>query len=178
MAYSSSTFSGYWGLIEWRKAKGLADLELHPVSGVPSIGFLQWSKRYYGSAGRNGSHGRHEAPVRSSAPGAVAEAVKRFRELTGSGFAAAKRPNDGRSAVVKSFDPTAEEAVHTTASRRMMSALVCVDVCFAMLGGACLIVTTLVSERARRTSAQAQQKALALFWPSTMSAGPRRLVPE
>jgi hypothetical protein len=41
----------------------------------------------------------------------VAEAERRFRELTGSGFTPAKRLDDGRSAVVKSFDPTAEETL-------------------------------------------------------------------
>jgi hypothetical protein len=43
--------------------------------------------------------------------GAVAEAEKRFKELTGSGFTAAKRLDDGKSEVVKSFDPTAEETL-------------------------------------------------------------------
>jgi hypothetical protein len=36
-----------------------------------------------------------------SADGAVAEAERRFRELTGSGFTAAKRIDDGRSEVVQ-----------------------------------------------------------------------------
>jgi hypothetical protein len=44
-------------------------------------------------------------------PGAVAEAERRFRELTGSGFTAAKRLDNGKSEVVKSFDPTAEETL-------------------------------------------------------------------
>ena len=44
-------------------------------------------------------------------PGAVAEAERRFRELTGSGFTAAKRMDDRRSEVVKTFDPTAEETL-------------------------------------------------------------------
>jgi hypothetical protein len=42
---------------------------------------------------------------------AVAEAERRFRELTDSGFTAAKRLDDGKSEVVKTFDPTAEETV-------------------------------------------------------------------
>jgi hypothetical protein len=42
----------------------------------------------------------------SADPGAVAEAERRFRELT-----AAKRIDDGRSEVVKTFDPTAEETL-------------------------------------------------------------------
>jgi hypothetical protein len=42
---------------------------------------------------------------------AVAEAERRFKELTGSGFTASKRLDDGRSEVVKSFDPTAEETL-------------------------------------------------------------------
>jgi hypothetical protein len=40
---------------------------------------------------------------------AAAEAERRFKELTG--FTAAKRLDDGRSEVVKSFDPTAEETL-------------------------------------------------------------------
>jgi hypothetical protein len=44
-------------------------------------------------------------------PGAVAEAERRFRELTGSGFTAAKRLDGGRNEVVKSFDPTVEETL-------------------------------------------------------------------
>jgi hypothetical protein len=43
--------------------------------------------------------------------GAVAEAEERFRNLTGAGFTAAKRLEDGKSEVVKSFDPTAEDTL-------------------------------------------------------------------
>jgi hypothetical protein len=42
---------------------------------------------------------------------AVADAERRFKELTGYGFTAAKRFDGGKSEVVKSFDPTAEEAL-------------------------------------------------------------------
>ena len=42
---------------------------------------------------------------------AVAEAERRSKKLTGSGFTAAKRLGDGKSEVVKSFDPTAEETL-------------------------------------------------------------------
>jgi hypothetical protein len=42
---------------------------------------------------------------------AVAEAERRFKELTGYGFTAAKRTDDGRSEIVKTFDPTAEETL-------------------------------------------------------------------
>jgi hypothetical protein len=42
---------------------------------------------------------------------AVGEAERRFKELTGYGFTAAKRLDDGKSEVVKSFDPTAEETL-------------------------------------------------------------------
>jgi hypothetical protein len=42
---------------------------------------------------------------------AVAEAEKRFQELTGAGFTAAVRLADGKSKVLKSFDPTAEETL-------------------------------------------------------------------
>jgi hypothetical protein len=41
----------------------------------------------------------------------VAEAERRFKELTGHGFTAAKRMDDGRSQIVKTFDPTAEETL-------------------------------------------------------------------
>ena len=42
---------------------------------------------------------------------AVAEAERRFKELTGVGFTAAKRLGDGKSEVLKTFDPTAEETL-------------------------------------------------------------------
>jgi hypothetical protein len=38
-------------------------------------------------------------------------AERRFKELTGHGFTTAKRLADGKSEVVKSFDPTAEETL-------------------------------------------------------------------
>jgi hypothetical protein len=42
---------------------------------------------------------------------AVAEAEARFMELTGAGFTAAKRLGEGKSQVLKSFDPTAQETL-------------------------------------------------------------------
>jgi hypothetical protein len=42
---------------------------------------------------------------------AVAEAEKRFKKLAGEGFTAAMWLGDGKSKVVKSFDPTAEETL-------------------------------------------------------------------
>jgi hypothetical protein len=42
---------------------------------------------------------------------AVAEAEVRFKELIGVGFTAAKRLDDGKSEVLRSFDPTAEETL-------------------------------------------------------------------
>jgi hypothetical protein len=42
---------------------------------------------------------------------AVSEAEARFMELTGAGFTAAKRVGDGKSEVLRSFDPTAEETL-------------------------------------------------------------------
>jgi hypothetical protein len=42
---------------------------------------------------------------------AVADAEDRFRELTGAGFTAAKRLGEGKSEVLRSFDPTAEETL-------------------------------------------------------------------
>lgn len=42
---------------------------------------------------------------------AVAEAEKRFVELTGAGFIAAKRTGNGTSELIRHFDPTAQETV-------------------------------------------------------------------
>ena len=42
---------------------------------------------------------------------AIAEAEARFMELTSTGFTAAKRLGEGKSQVLKSFDPTAEETL-------------------------------------------------------------------
>jgi len=42
---------------------------------------------------------------------AVAEAGERFKMLTGAGFIAAKRLAEGKSEVLRSFDPTAEETL-------------------------------------------------------------------
>jgi hypothetical protein len=42
---------------------------------------------------------------------AVAEAEKRFMELTGSGFMAAKRTAAGQSELIRNFDPTVEETL-------------------------------------------------------------------
>jgi hypothetical protein len=42
---------------------------------------------------------------------AVAEAERRFKELTGAGFTAAMRLGEGKSEVLKIFDPTAEETL-------------------------------------------------------------------
>jgi hypothetical protein len=42
---------------------------------------------------------------------AVAEAEKRFMELTGAGFTAAKRLGQGKCEIVRNFDPTAEETL-------------------------------------------------------------------
>jgi hypothetical protein len=42
---------------------------------------------------------------------ALAQAEARFMELTGAGFTAAKRLGEGKSQVLKSYDPTAEETL-------------------------------------------------------------------
>jgi hypothetical protein len=44
-------------------------------------------------------------------PAAVAKAEARFKKLTGEGFTAAMRLGDGKSKVLKRFDPTAEETL-------------------------------------------------------------------
>jgi hypothetical protein len=52
---------------------------------------------------------RHEFDPRDCA--ALAEAERRFKELTGAGFTAAKRVGDGQSELLRSFDPAAEETI-------------------------------------------------------------------
>ena len=42
---------------------------------------------------------------------ALARAEARFKELTAAGFTAAVRRSNGRSELIRSFDPTAEETV-------------------------------------------------------------------
>jgi hypothetical protein len=42
---------------------------------------------------------------------AVAEAERRFNELTGAGFTAAKRLGGGKSEVISRFEPAAEETL-------------------------------------------------------------------
>jgi hypothetical protein len=42
---------------------------------------------------------------------AVAEAEARFKDLTGAGFTAAVRKGEGRSELIRAFDPTAEETL-------------------------------------------------------------------
>ena len=42
---------------------------------------------------------------------AVAEAERRFRDLTEAGFTAAKRTRIGTSELIREFDPTAQETV-------------------------------------------------------------------
>ena len=52
---------------------------------------------------------RHEFDPADAA--AVVEAENRFRELTGAGFTAAVRTAEGRSELIRSFDPTAKETL-------------------------------------------------------------------
>lgn len=52
---------------------------------------------------------RHQFDSKNAA--AVAEAEKRFKELTGVGFTAAERTGPGTSKLVRSFNPNAEETV-------------------------------------------------------------------
>jgi hypothetical protein len=52
---------------------------------------------------------RHEFNSRDAA--AVAEAEQRFYQLTGAGFTAAVRQGEGRSELIRSFDPAAEETI-------------------------------------------------------------------
>jgi hypothetical protein len=42
---------------------------------------------------------------------AVAQAERRFKQLTGVGFTAAVRTAEGRSKLVRNFDPTADETL-------------------------------------------------------------------
>jgi hypothetical protein len=41
----------------------------------------------------------------------VAKAERRFRQLTGTGFTAAVRTAEGRSKLIRNFDPSAEETI-------------------------------------------------------------------
>jgi hypothetical protein len=52
---------------------------------------------------------RHEFDAADAAE--VAEAEGRFKQLTGAGFTAAMRQADGRSELLRTFDPSAEETV-------------------------------------------------------------------
>ena len=52
---------------------------------------------------------RHEFNMSDAA--AVAEADRRFRQLTGTGFTAAVRTAEGRSQLIRNFDPSAEETI-------------------------------------------------------------------
>lgn len=52
---------------------------------------------------------RHQFDTANSE--ALAEAEKRFKELTGVGFTAAKRTTGGESELIRSFDPTIEETL-------------------------------------------------------------------
>jgi hypothetical protein len=52
---------------------------------------------------------RHEFDPADGA--ALAEAERRFNQLTGAGFTAAVRKDQDRSELVRSFDPAAEETI-------------------------------------------------------------------
>jgi hypothetical protein len=61
---------------------------------------------------------RHEFDAADAT--SVAEAERRFKALTGAGFTAAVRRGQGRSELIRSFDPAAEETViFSTAARRL-----------------------------------------------------------
>jgi hypothetical protein len=52
---------------------------------------------------------RHDFNLTDAA--ALTEAEARFKELTSAGFTAAARKGEGRSELVRAFDPTAEETL-------------------------------------------------------------------
>jgi hypothetical protein len=52
---------------------------------------------------------RHSFDPKDAA--AIAEAEKRFKELTGAGFTAAVRTGPGEQKLVRAFDPAAEETL-------------------------------------------------------------------
>jgi hypothetical protein len=52
---------------------------------------------------------RHEFDVADAT--ALADAERRFKELTGAGFTAAARTGNGQSVLLRKFDPSAEETV-------------------------------------------------------------------
>jgi hypothetical protein len=49
----------------------------------------------------------------------LAKAQLRFKELSGLGFTAAVRRGDGRSQLVRAFDPSAEETLFSPLERRL-----------------------------------------------------------
>jgi hypothetical protein len=71
--------------------------------------FFYGGSEAHGNADSDGPHRRYEASVRFGGP--RCSGGRRFKELTASGFTAAKRLDDGNSQLVKSFDPTAEETL-------------------------------------------------------------------
>lgn len=52
---------------------------------------------------------RHEFDAKDKA--AIAAAEERFKELTGLGFTAGKRTADGKTELMRKFDPTAETTI-------------------------------------------------------------------
>jgi hypothetical protein len=52
---------------------------------------------------------RHEFDAADAT--ALADAERRFKELTGAGFTAAARTGNGQSVLLRKFDPNAEETV-------------------------------------------------------------------
>ena len=52
---------------------------------------------------------RHEFNIGDAV--AVAKAERRFKRLTGAGFTAAVRTAEGRSELIRNFDPGAEETI-------------------------------------------------------------------
>jgi hypothetical protein len=67
-------------------------------------------EQIHGDPNCDGPNWRSTAPVPRDAE-EVAEAERRFKELTGAGFTAAARTATGESRRVNSFDPTIEETL-------------------------------------------------------------------
>jgi hypothetical protein len=82
----------------------------HPSAEVPSIGVTGASDTMATQIVMDHTGDtRHQFDPADA--GAVAEAERRFKELTGAGFTGAMRLGDAKSKVLKSFDPTAEETL-------------------------------------------------------------------
>jgi hypothetical protein len=96
--------------------------------------------------------------------GAVAEAERRFKELTGAGFTAARRLCRRQERDHEDLRPDSRgNTVHTAAPGRMIWAQLCADLCVVLSAGACTIIALIMAAERPRTTSQAWEKALILL---------------